>query len=72
MNVLLVDTKVKDYELFVSSVNKNTLAIVYSSDTKKTELIEKLPVSIERMGIVFHTSGMNLFLENELLPNTRL
>ena len=46
MNVLLVDTKVKDYELFVSSVNKNTLAIVYSSDTKKTELIEKLPVSI--------------------------
>ena len=23
-------------------------------------------------GDCFHTSGMNLFLENELLPNTRL
>ena len=41
-NVLLVDSIVKDYQVFVDSVNSSTFPIVYSSNSSKSELLTLL------------------------------
>ena len=61
-NVLLIDTEVKDAQLFASSANDDTFPITYSSASTKTELSAllktKFPNSnIERIGLVFTSNG---------------
>ena len=62
-NVLLIDTEVKDAQLFSSSANDDTFPITYSSASTKTELSvllkTKFPNSIiERIGLVFTSNGV--------------
>jgi alpha-tubulin suppressor-like RCC1 family protein len=67
MYVLLVDTKVNDYELFLNSVNKDTLAITYSIETTRDSVLSNLPSTIERLGVV---SYLETYLEGETLVST--
>jgi hypothetical protein len=63
-NVLLIDSAVKDSQLFASSVNESTFPITYSTRSSKTELLVLLQsnfTSIERIGIVFSS---NVFSDN--------
>ena len=58
MNILLIDSKIRNYELFNSSANANTTPLVYSSSTSTTEdilsAIRALNQStIARIGLVF-------------------
>jgi len=68
-NVLLVNTDLNDYQLFVSSVNSSTFPITFNRDTLRTELLEVFNThfaTISRIGIVFETnSASSLFLNNE-------
>ena len=41
-NVLLIDSQVKNYQLFVDSANSSTFHIVYSIMSSKTELLALL------------------------------
>ena len=69
-NVLLVDSIVKDYQVFVDSVNSSTFPIVYSSNSSKSELLALLQthfVEIKRIGLCFVSQGgdaTELFLDN--------
>ena len=66
-NVLLIDSEVKDAQLFASSANDDTFPVIYSSRSTKTELSAllktKFPNSIERIerieriGVVFTSNG---------------
>jgi hypothetical protein len=68
-NVLLIDSNVKDPQLFLSFVNECTFPIIYSSTYTKTKLLELLKTtlfsSIERIGIVFTSNlgSINQFLD---------
>jgi alpha-tubulin suppressor-like RCC1 family protein len=66
-NVLLINSSISDYHIFVSSVNSSTLPIVYSSATTREEILMTLSVytSIDRIGIVFLNESINTFIENE-------
>ena len=67
-NVLLIDNQVKDPELFMSSANADTLPIIYSSQSSKSELLTLLQTNfsaIERFGIVF-TNDFGPFSTNFL------
>ncbi len=52
-NVIFIDTSVKDYHVFVDSVNANTFPLVYSSNTTRNEIIELLQpfTKIDRLAI---------------------
>lgn len=68
-NVLLIDNSVIDYQIFVESVNENTLSIIYSYKDTRTELLNILKTyfrEIDRIGIVFISFGnrSQLFLES--------
>lgn len=63
-NVLLVDTLVKNYNLFIDSVNTDTLPVVYSRKTTKQEILSKLPEKFERICVVSYNKT---YLENESL-----
>ena len=69
-NVLLVDSIVKDYQVFVDSVNASTFPIVYSSNSSKSELLTLLQThfaEIKRIGLCFVSQGgdaTELFLDN--------
>ena len=64
-NVLLIDSSVMDSQMFYNSVNDNTFPVLYSSTSLKAELIAVLEGrDIHRIGIVFATGGINLFLDN--------
>ena len=54
LNVLLIDSRVTDYQCFVDSVNENTFPIVYSSITTRNEIMEILNqfTTLDRIGIV--------------------
>ena len=54
LNVLLIDSRVTDYQCFVDSVNANTFPIVYSSITTRNEIMEILNqfTTLDRIGIV--------------------
>ena len=74
-NVLLIDTEVKDAQLFASSANDDTFPITYSRASTKTELSAllktKFPNSnidrIERIGLVFTSNGgaVKTFLDSK-------
>jgi hypothetical protein len=69
-NVLLIDSAVKDFNLFASSVNESTFPITYSTRSSKTDLLAVLQTnftSIDRIGIVFSS---NVF--NETQKNSKL
>ena len=69
-NVLLVDSIVKDFTVFVDSVNSSTFPIVYSSNSSKSELLALLQthfVAINRIGLCFVSQAgdaTELFLDN--------
>ena len=65
-NVLLIDTSISDYNVFVTSVNASTIPILYSSATTREELLASLSAytSIDRIGIAFANSANVLFLED--------
>ena len=62
MNILLIDSKISNYELFNSSVNANTTSLVYSAATSSQSdillAIRALNVpTIARIGLVFEING---------------
>ena len=63
-NVLLIDTLVQDYQLFIDCVNKDTIPIVYSKMSTKDDILSQLPENFERIGIVSHNKT---YLDNESL-----
>ena len=75
-NILLIDNSVIDYQIFVESVNENTLPIVYSYKDTRNDLLNILKNyfhKINRIGIVFITFGnrSQLFLESTPFFNER-
>ena len=68
-NVLLIDSNVRDYQVFVNSVNPNTFHILFNVNTSITELLAVFNThftTISRVGIVFEMSqNSKLFIENE-------
>lgn len=70
VNILLIESGVKDKEIIINSVNVNTVAIIYSSSSKSEELLAKLgEKSFDRMAIVFNNydAEKKKFLDNKLL-----
>ena len=69
-NVLLVDSSVKDYQVFVDAASPSTFPIVYSSHSSKSELLTLLQTHfavIKRIGLCFVSKGgdaTELFLDN--------
>jgi len=54
-NLLLIDSEVHDYQIFVESVNEDTLPFVYTPTTTREELLTFIGVTtIERMALVSH------------------
>jgi hypothetical protein len=82
-NVLLIDSSVLDSQLFYDSANQDTYPIMYSTSSTKEELQQllndKFPNGFNRLSIVFHDPGCNLykiflnnkglFEESDLLEN---
>ena len=67
MNVLLIDSKVNDYQVVVDGCNANTLPIVYSYDSTRDEIskiFSYIYQKIIRIGI-FADQKAKLFLDNE-------
>ena len=66
VNILLIDRFVRDYNVFVTSVNSSTLPIVYSNTTTRRQILSQLSdlTTIDRIGIAFSNEGNTLFLEN--------
>jgi hypothetical protein len=69
-NVLLIDSAIKDAQLFSTSVNSSTMAITYSYSSKKTELLTLLKsnfTAIQRIAICFTSGkgGSKTFLDNK-------
>ena len=58
MNVLFIDRSVPDFQVFVDSVNANTIPIVYDRQSTPDWT---LPTSVERIGIVFIEGPSQLF-----------
>jgi alpha-tubulin suppressor-like RCC1 family protein len=53
MNLLLISRDVPDFQVFVDAVNENTRAVLYSSSTTQTELLESIQLtSAERLAVV--------------------
>jgi len=68
-NILLIDSGVIDYQVFVDSVNADTCPIVYGIHSRKTDLMELLQnnfTSISRIGLVFASGNgqLKMFLDN--------
>jgi alpha-tubulin suppressor-like RCC1 family protein len=67
MNVLFIDRSVPDFQVFVDSVNSNTLPILYDRQTSPSWM---LPTTVDRIGIVFIEGPPQLFgPENEFLSS---
>ena len=68
-NILLIDYRVNDFQIFVDSVNSNTLPIVFNGDSSSNELLELFNThftTISRIGIVFEATRFgSVFLDNE-------
>ena len=66
-NVILIDSSLLDYQVFVNSVNASTIPILYSKTTTRAEILSQLSTytSIDRIAIAFSNDGFNLFLENQ-------
>jgi hypothetical protein len=71
-NVLLINRQVQEYQQFIDSANSSTFPIAYSVGSSKSELLELLRsnfTSIDRLGLIFHSSGENasIFLDEKPL-----
>jgi len=75
--ILLIDRNIKDYSIFVESVNSSTLPIVYSMSSTKVELLALLKTNfptISRIGIAFDSNAYffldrkPFFARNEVAP----
>ena len=68
-NILLIDYRVYDFQVFVDSVNSTTLPIVFNGDSSSNELLELFNThftTISRIGIVFEITPVgSVFLDNE-------
>ena len=67
MNVLLIDSKVNDYQVIVNACNTNTLPFVYSYNITRNEIskfFSYISQKINRIGI-FADQKATLFLDNE-------
>ena len=72
INILLIDSQVPDYQIFVTSVNASTLPIVYSIYSQKSDLLALLQANfttIPRIGLCFNlaSSDTNIFLDSKPL-----
>ena len=66
-NILLIDDSVRDYQVFIDSVNAQTLPIVYSPSCSKQELLNVLTANFQtlsRVAFVFETNDSYTFLDN--------
>ena len=73
-NILLIDSGVSDYQVFVDSANADTCPIVYGIHSRKSDLLELLQnnfTNIARIGIVFASGNgqLKLFLDNATFCN---
>jgi alpha-tubulin suppressor-like RCC1 family protein len=57
MNLLLIDSSIKKYNLFVDSVNSNTLPIVYFPHTTREELLQEIK-KVDRIAIASYSKTM--------------
>jgi hypothetical protein len=69
-NIVLIDNNVEDYKYIISSLNSDTMAIVYSYSSTKEDLSNVLTnfVNINRIAFVFCGNSNNApvpFLDNE-------
>jgi len=71
-NILLIDSRVINYEIFANSCNDDTYPIIYSKKTTRDELLNVISskyTNINRIGFVFHGINENTysFFNNEKL-----
>ena len=69
-NIIFIDDHITDSNLFLNSLNNNTLPILYNYNTDKDKILTYLKTnvnSIDRLCFVFDNSQLNykLFLNNE-------
>jgi hypothetical protein len=69
-NILLISNDFNDYQQFFDSANENTLPIIYSMFSSKTELLtllEKKFTNIQRIGFAFRSNSgnVNMFLDRK-------
>ena len=73
-NVLFIDSTLKDYNIFVNSVNYNTYPLVYSYDMDSVTILEifKQFKTIKRIGVVCHGSNdISIFVNNEKFSSSK-
>ena len=68
-NVLLISNSISDYQIFIDSINSNTLPIVYSSSSTKDDILSLLKTNfskISRIGIAceIKNDSETIFLDN--------
>ena len=73
-NIILIDSRVADKQIFFDSVNINTFPIIYYYNSDKNELLSLLRKNfqsgLKRISFVFHDGGKNFqipFLNNKVL-----
>ena len=66
-NVLLIDSRVRSYETFVTSANADTFPIVYTPDASGAELLGILSrfSTIARIGVVFEVTSATTFMDGQ-------
>ena len=76
-NILLIDSTVRDYNMFITGSNNNTFPIVYDYYSNRAELakllLNKFSLNqLSRIALVFHNSNIHSkkFLENECFFNS--
>ena len=57
-NLLLIDSTVRDYQVFVNSANSDTFPVVYSWDSSRNDLLELVSGfnNLSRIGLAFETN----------------
>jgi len=68
-NVMLIDNSIKDKDILISALNKDTLYILYNYDTTSNNILDKIKsefklIHIDRLAICNH-EGVYNFLNNK-------
>jgi hypothetical protein len=68
-NIMLIDRSIDGYEILSESCNENTLPVMYSSKSTKSEILTIMNQfsNIDRLSFAFHYSPMYIFLDGEPL-----